>query len=128
MPPPASSFAVPARGLLRLEGASVFLLSLFAYWRLGGDGWIFVILFLLPDLTLLAYLKGPRLGALAYNFGHSYLVPIAIGLMGWLWAPALLSLALIWLAHIGMDRAFGYGLKSFDGFHWTHLGPVGGSR
>jgi hypothetical protein len=36
----------------------------------------------------------------------------------------LLSAALIWLAHIGMDRALGYGLKYPTTFKDTHLGHV----
>jgi hypothetical protein len=39
--------------------------------------------------------------------------------------PLALSIAMIWLAHIGMDRALGYGLKYFGGFGFTHLGRIG---
>ncbi len=38
-------------------------------------------------------------------------------------SPLTLSIAMIWLAHIGIDRALGYGLKYNAGFHCTHLGP-----
>jgi hypothetical protein len=33
-------------------------------------------------------------------------------------------MALIWLAHIGMDRMLGYGLKYSGGFKDTHLGRL----
>ena len=36
-----------------------------------------------------------------------------------------LGLGLIWCAHIGFDRALGYGLKSPEGFRLTHLGKIG---
>jgi hypothetical protein len=39
--------------------------------------------------------------------------------------PLAGPLALIWLAHIGIDRALGYGLKYASGFGFTHLGRIG---
>jgi hypothetical protein len=42
--------------------------------------------------------------------------------MAW---PIAGSVALIWLAHIGFDRALGYGLKYKAGFGFTHLGRIG---
>jgi hypothetical protein len=39
-------------------------------------------------------------------------------------APLVLSIAMIWLAHIGFDRALGYGLKYSAGFGFTHLGRL----
>lgn len=39
--------------------------------------------------------------------------------------PALLCAATIWCAHIGFDRALGYGLKYAEGFGFTHLGRIG---
>lgn len=36
----------------------------------------------------------------------------------------VLSLCLIWLAHIGMDRMLGYGLKYPTDFKDTHLGRL----
>ena len=43
-------------------------------------------------------------------------------------SPALLPYALIWMNHIGVDRALGYGLKYAAGFQWTHLGKLRGRR
>ena len=40
-------------------------------------------------------------------------------------SPLILSIAMIWLAHIGFDRALGYGLKYASGFGFTHLGRIG---
>ena len=34
------------------------------------------------------------------------------------------QIALIWAAHIGVDRVLGYGLKYPTAFRDTHLGPV----
>lgn len=101
-------------------------LSVAAYAQFGaGWGW-FALLFLLPDLSFLGYLAGPRVGAAAYNAAHSYAGPLALlsaGMLGTV--PALLAIALVWCAHIGFDRALGYGLKYASGFGNTHLGPIG---
>jgi Domain of unknown function (DUF4260) len=93
-----------------------------------GDGswWVYAILFLAPDLSFAAYLGGPKVGAIVYNAAHSYLGPVALMTVGLATeAPLTLSLAMIWLSHIGIDRALGYGLKYQAGFAFTHLGRIG---
>jgi hypothetical protein len=86
-------------------------------------------LFLVPDLSFAAYLAGPQTGAVIYNTAHSYLLPVALMTVGFaLPEPLILSIAMIWLAHIGIDRALGYGLKYEAGFGFTHLGRIGRNR
>jgi Domain of unknown function (DUF4260) len=114
------------RTLLRLEGLTLFagMTLLYAVW--GGYWWIYVILFLAPDLSFLGYLAGPRVGAVVYNAAHSYMAPMTLMTTGFaLTSPLTLSIAMIWLAHIGFDRTLGYGLKYFAGFGFTHLGRIG---
>lgn len=114
------------RTLLRLEGLTLFagMTLLYAVW--GGSWWLYVILFLLPDVSFAAYLGGPRTGAIVYNAAHSYMAPMALMTAGFATAaPLVLSIAMIWLAHIGIDRALGYGLKYSIGFGFTHLGRIG---
>ncbi len=114
------------RLLLRIEGAALFAVATFAYERTGAGWWLYVILFLAPDLSFLAYLAGARAGAIVYNALHTTIGPIvlaAVGVLGPL--PLALAVALIWAAHIGLDRALGYGLKYFAGFGFTHLGRIG---
>lgn len=114
------------RLLLRAEGLVVVVAATAAYAQVGaGWGW-FAALFLVPDLSFLAYLAGPRAGALAYNAMHSYLGAVgllAAGVLGA--APMLVAGGLVWCAHIGFDRALGYGLKYAAGFGQTHLGRIG---
>jgi hypothetical protein len=114
------------RIVLRLEGLAALGLALFGYERAGGSWLMFAVLFLTPDLSMLGYLAGRRLGAIAYNTAHSYLGPAALAAYG-LIAPSQTAvwLALIWGAHIGFDRAMGYGLKYATAFGDTHLGRVG---
>lgn len=116
------------RTLLRLEGLALFagMTALYAVWE--GSWWLYALLFLVPDLSFIAYLAGPRCGAFFYNAAHSYVLPMTLNVIGFATAsPLLLSVALIWLAHIGIDRALGYGLKYDAGFGFTHLGRIGRS-
>jgi hypothetical protein len=114
------------RTLLRLEGLTLFagMTLLYAVW--GGSWWIYFILFLVPDLSFAAYLADPKTGAIVYNAAHSYMAPVTLMTAGFaLTSPLWLSIAMIWMAHIGIDRALGYGLKYSKGFGYTHLGRIG---
>jgi hypothetical protein len=114
------------RSLLRVEGLALFGVATAFYALSGASWWLFAVLFLAPDLSFLAYLAGPRAGALAYNALHATVGPLLLAAAGILlpW-PAAQPLALIWLAHIGFDRALGYGLKYPSRFGFTHLGRIG---
>jgi Domain of unknown function (DUF4260) len=112
--------------LLRLEGLALLAGMTLSYAVWGGSWWVYAILFLAPDLSFAGYLAGPRVGAIVYNAAHSTLAPAALMTLGYaLASPLALSIATIWLAHIGFDRALGYGLKYSDGFGFTHLGRIG---
>jgi hypothetical protein len=114
------------RILLRLEGLALLASMVLVYALWGGSWWIFALLLLLPDISLAAYLAGPGTGAIVYNAVHSTVIPAALAALGLaLGEPLMVSLAIIWLAHIGMDRAVGYGLKYQAGFGFTHLGRIG---
>ena len=111
---------------LRLEAALVLAATVAAYQWLGGAWLPFAALFFLPDLSLLAYLRGSEAGARAYNLAHSYAAPAALALTTAAATGQLPSaLWLVWVAHIAFDRAAGYGLKQVESFHATHLGPIG---
>ena len=112
--------------LLRLEGLTLVaaMTLLYAVW--GGSWWVYAILFLAPDLSFAAYLADPKTGAIVYNAAHSYMAPVAMMTSSFaLASPLWLSIAMIWMAHIGVDRALGYGLKYSAGFAFTHLGRIG---
>jgi Domain of unknown function (DUF4260) len=115
--------------VLQLEGLALFVGGILAYHWLGNSWWMFAVFFLAPDLSFLAYVLGPRVGAIAYNIMHSTIGPfILAGVSLWL-GPQILtsisaSVAAIWFAHIGIDRAIGYGLKYATGFKDTHLGKL----
>jgi hypothetical protein len=112
------------RPLLHLEGATVFALVLFAYHWSHGSWLLLLLLFLVPDLSMLGYAANARVGAITYNAVHSYVVPLAVA--GYSFRanhPTILALSLIWIAHIGFDRMLGFGLKYPTRFKDTHLNP-----
>jgi hypothetical protein len=110
------------RILLGVEGAAVAGAAIGVYFSAGFPWWLLVALVLAPDLTMIGYLAGPRVGATCYDGAHTYLVPVVLGAVGVIVdVDALQQVALIWLAHIGVDRALGYGLKYPSGFDDTHL-------
>src|SRR5262249_34803448 len=126
-PSGASGFAFGSvRTLLRLEGFAAFAgaLALYVY---NGFSWLaFALLFLAPDLSMLAYFAGPRVGAAIYNLVHTFALALILALSGFFGAlPALTGAGLLLVAHVGIDRALGYGLKYSTAFGDTHLGSIG---
>jgi hypothetical protein len=112
------------RPLLHLEGAAIFIVSLYAYHWSRGSWLQFALLFLVPDVAMLGYAAGVRVGTIAYNAVHTYVGPLSLAV----YAAAsnhlaIFSLALIWIAHIGLDRMLGFGLKYPTRFKDTHLSP-----
>ncbi len=109
--------------LLRLEGFCYAVAALLIYWQQGFSWWLFALLILVPDISMLGYLAGPRVGAICYNIAHA--TPLAWALLTFAYFTnniTALSIALIWFGHIGIDRVLGYGLKYATGFKDTHLG------
>jgi hypothetical protein len=113
----------------RVESAAVAALVVVVFVQLGFAWWWLLVVFLLWDLSMVGYLASPRIGAIGYNVGHSYLGPAVLLALTWVsdarW-PAFV--ALTWAFHIAVDRLLGYGLKFTDRFSHTHLGEIGQGR
>ena len=113
------------RGWLHAEGLAAFIAGLVLYLQFGGDPWLFLPVLLLPDIGMVGYLAGPRIGAFAYNLIHNWAIGLAVlGLAAATGSAALWISGAILVAHVGMDRAVGYGLKYPTGFKPTHLQRV----
>ena len=113
------------RWLLQTEGAGYLALGLALYRAGHFPWWLFLALFLAPDLFLLGYLANARIGAAFYNLAHTLVWPIALLLVSLaLPAPELAPYGLIWLSHLGFDRMLGFGLKYPTNFRDTHLERV----
>lgn len=110
------------RTLLRGEAVAVAAVAVAGLYLVETPWWVVAVLALAPDLGMLGYYRNARFGALTYNLCHWYPFPVALGVMGVVWGvdPAVWA-ALVWIAHIAVDRAVGYGLKHADAFDHTHL-------
>jgi hypothetical protein len=117
------------RAILRAEALAAFVAGI-ALW-LANDGsplWLVPAL-LVPDLSVVGYAANPRIGAVTYNAVHNWALAIAVLGVGWWAASAPIILAgSVLVAHVGMDRALGYGLKLPTSFQDTHLGRIGRHR
>ena len=114
------------KNLIKLEEAAMFLLSIILISRLPYAWYWWLIWILAPDLSMIAYLGGNRVGAIGYNLVHHKAVAISIYAIGLYTSHTALEFAgLILFGHTCMDRGMGYGLKYFSGFQDTHLGRIG---
>lgn len=116
----------PISRILRLEGLAVAIAGLLVWAGMDGGWWWFALLILVPDVSFVGYVWGNRVGAAFYNFAHSYALPLLLAVGGVVFDQrAVVLTGVLWLTHIGVDRALGYGLKYASGFQDTHLGRVG---
>ncbi|MEO7295581.1 MAG: DUF4260 domain-containing protein [Candidatus Limnocylindria bacterium] len=112
--------------ILRVEAVALFVAGVLLYVQLNGNALWLLPLLLAPDVSMIGYLGGPRLGAITYNLAHNLATALVILAIGWLAAIAPLALfGAILVAHVGMDRSLGYGLKLPTDFKDTHLGHIG---
>jgi hypothetical protein len=120
---------VSVKWILRIESAAIGIVSVAGYLIIGGPPLLLIPALLAPDLSALGYLAGPRAGAVTYNLVHNWALPAALALLAILghvlWPMAV---AAILAAHVGFDRALGYGLKLPTSFQDTHLGRIGRDR
>lgn len=112
--------------LIRLEEAAMFLFSAFLFSRLSFAWWWFPILILTPDISMLGYAAGNKVGAVIYDFFHHKAIALIVYVIGiYIGNEVLQLIGIILFGHSSMDRFFGYGLKYFEGFQFTHLGKTG---
>ncbi|WP_226659022.1 DUF4260 domain-containing protein [Pseudalkalibacillus hwajinpoensis] len=114
-----------SKTLLHMEGLAVLAGSVYFYASIDGSWWLFFLCLFVPDLFMVGYLFNKGTGAMIYNLGHTYVIPLLLLIVSvGLKQELLLALSLIWMAHIGMDRTLGYGLKYPTNFKDTHLQKV----
>lgn len=110
------------RALIAAEGLAAACAAIVLYFHLGFAWWLLLAFLLAPDLSALGYLSGPKVGAVTYDAAHTYALPLTLATAGALTDANLVTgIGLIWLTHIGIDRALGYGLKYPTSFKNTHL-------
>jgi hypothetical protein len=112
--------------IIQLEEFAILGLSIYALYFLKADWWVYLLLFIGPDISMLGYLAGDKAGAISYNLFHHKAVAIVLFLIGFISQTYLLEITgLILFGHSSMDRMLGYGLKYFKGFKFTHLSKIG---
>jgi len=120
---PGGVVAGAPRRWLVLEGLVLLAGALIAFGAVGQPWWLVPAVILAPDIAMIGYLAGTRPGARLYNLTHATLLPaVMLGAGYWQANRVVMALALVWLAHIGLDRGTGTGLKYNDRFAHTHLG------
>ncbi|MFL0353846.1 DUF4260 domain-containing protein [Xanthomarina sp. GH4-25] len=113
------------RNSLKLEEVLMFVFGVLAFNQLDFAWWWFLVLILLPDVSMLGYLINSKIGAFTYNVFHHKGVAIGVYLLGVYFQNEMLQLiGIILFTHASMDRVFGYGMKFTDGFKHTHLGKL----
>ena len=116
------------RPWLRVEGAATFAAGLAGFLFLGLPWWSFLLLLIVPDISMVGYARGPRVGAILYNVVHDLATGVAVAGVGLaIGSVPVAAAGAILVAHSGMDRLAGYGLKFPSSFQDTHLGRIGRS-
>jgi Domain of unknown function (DUF4260) len=119
--------------ILKLEELAMFLASLILLYVFKVEWWWYLIMFIGPDVSMLGYLAGNKLGAWSYNLFHHKGIALLTCVMAFLLklefplfdSDWIFVLGIVLFGHSSMDRFFGYGLKYENGFKFTHLGEIG---
>ncbi len=110
---------------LQIEELGLFLFGIFLFNQMEYAWWWFLVLILLPDLSMIGYLFGNKIGALVYNFFHHRTLAVLVYIIGIQISNHDIQLAgIVLFSHSSMDRMLGYGLKYEKGFKFTHLGNL----
>ena len=114
------------RNIIKLEEAAMLGICIYALSLLNVEWWWYPILVIGPDISMLGYVAGNAIGAASYNLFHHKGIAVAVFALG-LIMPSLLMqvIGIVLFGHSSMDRMFGYGLKTGEGFKYTHLGIIG---
>ena|SRR5687767_3722232 len=116
------------KNLLKLEEFAMLAICVYALFLLNAEWWCYILLLLGPDISMIGYLAGNKTGSVFYNLFHHKGIAVFLFLGGLVTNSIPLQIAgIILFGHSSMDRMFGYGLKHFEGFKFTHLGLIGKS-
>ncbi|MCD0468168.1 DUF4260 domain-containing protein [Flavobacterium sp. JAS] len=112
--------------ILKLEELGLFVLGIYLFSLLNYQWWWFLVLILAPDLSMIGYAFGNKIGAFLYNLVHHKGIAVLLYIIGcYLKIEIVQLIGIILFSHAAMDRIFGYGLKYEKGFKYTHLGEIG---
>ena len=113
------------KAILELESWFIAGASLLAYIYLKGNLGLLIVFFMLPDISMVGYLKNKTMGSIVYNAVHNYALVLALIIAGFILnIKPLIFAGLILSLHICVDRFFGFGLKYRTGFEDTHMQKI----
>ncbi|MFI5136983.1 MAG: DUF4260 domain-containing protein [Sphingobacteriales bacterium] len=108
---------------IAITAAAIYFLTRHS---LGFPLWVWIPLFLIPDLSMLGYMVNNRAGASTYNLFHHRGLALLIAVAGiLLHQEVIIATGILIFAHSSFDRMFGYGLKYHDSFNHTSSGWTG---
>src|SRR2546423_13504118 len=114
------------KNILKLEEAAMFGFCIYALSLFHADWWVYLLILLGPDISMLGYLLNNTIGAVSYNLFHHKGIAIGVFAVGFILKDEWMQITgIILFGHSSMDRMFGYGLKLDQGFKYTHLGMIG---
>ena len=117
------------KNIIRLEEVAMFGFSIYALSSLHADWWWYLVLLIGPDVSMLGYLAGNKIGAASYNLFHHKGIAVIVFIIGLLMPHIPLQIiGIVLFGHSSMDRFFSYGLKTTEGFKYTHLGIIGKNK
>ena len=109
-----------------ITGVAIYFLT---QHSLGLPFWVWIPLFLTPDVSMLGYMINTRVGAFTYNLFHHRGLALLLTATGfYLHREIIISIGMLLFAHSSFDRMFGFGLKYNDSFNHTSLGWTGKSK
>ena len=115
------------KNIIKLEELAVFVAGIYLLYQLPLhlSWWLYLILFLSPDIGMVGYLINTKVGALTYNLTHHKAVSLTVIAIGIFVANDMIKLiGFMMAAHSAFDRVLGYGLKYPDNFKHTSVGNI----
>ncbi len=114
------------KNVIKLEELAMWLACVYVFYLLQVNWWWYALILLGPDISMLGYLGGNKVGGILYNLFHHKGIAIAIIILSLVMENELiLYIGITLFGHSSMDRVMGYGLKLKEGFKFTHLGEIG---
>src|SRR6266478_9656073 len=100
------------RNILKLEEFAMFAISIYALYLLKAEWWCYILILIAPDVSMIGYLAGNKMGAATYNLFHHKGIAIVLYFIGLLLHNEIIQIiGIILFGHSSLDRMFGYGLK-----------------
>lgn len=112
--------------LVKLEELAMVAGTAYMLYWLQVDWWWYLLLLVGPDISMVGYTVGNKVGGISYNLFHHKAIAVAVMIGGWILGnTTVLCIGLVLFGHSSLDRFLGYGLKLKEGFKFTHLGEIG---